>query len=289
MLFRFNVAVSAVIFCLAALPAFAQSQASAAAPDLQAVAAKVNGKVITEADLAAAKTELAEALEGLPEAARRDQLVDYLITLTLLSEEARKQKLNTGPAYEKRLAFVTDKMLMENLLLREVDKTVTPEAIKAFYAERLKTMKPEQEVRARHILVPTEEEAKAALAELKKGKDFVELAKTLSKDPGSAKEGGDLGYFTKDRMAPEFSAAAFKGEKGKVFGQPVKTQFGWHVIKIEDKREQPAPDLAAVEPQIRTFLSRKTQADLAQKLRKDAKIEKTETKPEAKPDASLKN
>ncbi|MES2907064.1 MAG: peptidylprolyl isomerase [Pseudomonadota bacterium] len=263
--------------------------AQAAAPAPETVVAKINGKAITEADVAAAKTELAAALEGLPEEARRAQLIDYLITLNLLSEEARKQKMDSSADYEKRLHFVTDKLLMEQLLKQEIDKTITPDAIKAFYNERLKTIKPEEEVHARHILVPTEEEAKAAIAELNKGKDFAELAKTLSKDPGSGKQGGDLGYFTKERMVPEFSEAAFKGAKGKVIPQPVKSQFGWHVIKVEDKRVQPAPALAEVEPQIRAFLMRKAQADLALKVRKDAKIEKTEAKVNDPLEKSLKN
>jgi peptidyl-prolyl cis-trans isomerase C len=236
--------------------------------------ATVNGKPITEADLTIAKAQLSEALEGLPEDARREQLIDYMITLRLLSDEARKQKLDSAPDYNQQLAFTTDKMLMEMLLRREVDKAVSPAAIKAFYNERVKAMKSEMEVHARHILLPTEEEAKAALAELKKGKDFIELAKSLSKDPGTAAEGGDLGYFTKERMVPEFSEAAFKAPVGKVIPEPVKSRLGWHVIKIEDKRPQAVPELSSVEPQIRTFLTRKAQADFVTNLRKDAKIEK---------------
>jgi peptidyl-prolyl cis-trans isomerase C len=236
--------------------------------------ASVNGKPITEADLTVAKAQLNEALEGLPEDARRDQLIDYMITLRLLSDEARKQKLEDAPDYSQQLAFTTDKMLMEMLLRREVDKSVSPAAIKAFYNERVKAMKSEQEVRARHVLLPTEEEAKAALAEIKKGRDFAEVAKSLSKDPGTAAEGGDLGYFTKERMVPEFSEAAFKAKVGEVIPVPVKSRLGWHVIKVEDKRAQPVPDLKSVEPQIKAFLMRKAQADFVTNLRKTAKIEK---------------
>src|SRR4030095_1849 len=102
-------------------------------------------------------------------------------------------------------------------------------------------MRREPEVRARHILVETEDEAKAVIAELKKGGDFAELAKTKSKDPGSA-DGGDLGYFTKDQMVPEFSEVAFKLDKGAL-SDPVKSQFGWHIIKVEDKSERHTPDI----------------------------------------------
>ena len=212
--------------------------------------ATVNGNPITENDLITAKAQLAEALSGLPEDQRREQLIDYMITLRLVADEARKQKLDSAPDFSQSVAFATDKLLMEQLMRKETEKAVSPSAIKAFYNERVKAMKSEQEVRARHILVPTEEEAKTAIEELKKGKDFAEVAKALSKDPGSAAEGGDLGYFTKERMLPEFSKAAFEGKVGKVIPAPVKTQFGWHVIKVEDKRAQKAPEMKDVEPQI---------------------------------------
>jgi peptidyl-prolyl cis-trans isomerase C len=238
--------------------------------------ASVNGKPITEAELSIAKSQLAEALEGLPEEARKEQLIDYMVTLRLVADEARKQKIDSVPDYNQQLAFATDKMLMEMLLRREVNKAVSPAAIKAFYNERVKAMKSEMEVHARHILLPTEEEAKAAMVELKKGKDFIELAKSLSKDPATAQEGGDLGYFTKDRMVPEFAEAAFKGSVGKVIPEPVKSRLGWHIIKIEDKRPQQPPELATVEPQIRAFLTRKAQADFVTNLRKEAKIERPE-------------
>ncbi len=124
------------------------------------------------------------------------------------------------------------------------------------YDEAIGQMKKEPEVRARHILVETEDEAKAVVAELKKGADFAELAKTKSKDPGSA-DGGDLGYFTKDQMVPEFSEVAFKLDKGAL-SDPVKSQFGWHVIKVEDKRERQPPEFDKVKDQLESFVVRKS-------------------------------
>lgn len=141
-------------------------------------------------------------------------------------------------------------------------------------------------MRARHILVETEDEAKAVKAELDKGADFAELAKKKSKDPGSA-DGGDLGFFTKEQMVPEFSTVAFALEPGKT-SDPVKSQFGWHIIKVEEKRSRKAPDFAQVRPQIEQYVTRKAQADYVAKLRAEAKIErmdqpadaaKTDTKP----------
>jgi peptidyl-prolyl cis-trans isomerase C len=148
------------------------------------------------------------------------------------------------------------------------------------YDEAVGQMSKEPEVRARHILVESEDEAKAVLAELKKGADFAELAKTKSKDPGSA-DGGDLGYFTKDQMVPEFSEVAFKMDKGAL-SDPVKSQFGWHIIKVEDKRAKPAPEFEKVKDQVETYVVRKAQAELVTKLREQAKVERLD-KPAAAP------
>src|SRR5829696_7345586 len=142
------------------------------------------------------------------------------------------------------------------------------------------------EVHARHILVETEDEAKASAAELKKGGDFAELAKKKSKDPGAA-DGGDLGFFTKDQMVPEFSAVAFTLEPGKI-SDPVKSQFGWHIIKVEEKRSRQAPGFDQVKGQIETYVTRKAQADYVAKLREAAKVERMDkpAEPAAKPEAA---
>ena len=130
----------------------------------------------------------------------------------------------------------------------------------------------QEEVRARHILVENEDEAKALLDQLKGGADFATLAKEKSKDPGAA-EGGDLGYFTKDQMVPEFAEAAFKLDKGQI-SDPVKTQFGWHVIQVLDKRTKPTPSYDQVKSQLENYVARRAQADLVDNLRKSATIER---------------
>ena len=130
----------------------------------------------------------------------------------------------------------------------------------------------EQEVHARHILVATEGEAKDIEAQLKNGADFATLAKEKSKDPGAA-EGGDLGYFTKEQMVPEFAEAAFKLDKGQI-SDPVKTQFGWHVIQVLDKRTKPTPTYDQVKTQLQNYVARRAQADLVDNLRKSATIER---------------
>ena len=140
------------------------------------------------------------------------------------------------------------------------------------YDEAIKQVKNEEEVHARHILVPTEDEAKAILAQLKGGADFATLAKEKSKDPGAA-EGGDLGYFTKDQMVPEFAEVAFKLDKGQL-SDPVKTQFGWHIIKVEDKRIKPTPTFDQVKGQIENYVAHRAQAQLVENLRSAANVER---------------
>jgi peptidyl-prolyl cis-trans isomerase C len=140
------------------------------------------------------------------------------------------------------------------------------------YDEAIKQMAPEEEVHARHILVATEDEAKAIIAELKKGADFATLAKEKSKDPGAA-EGGDLGWFTKDQMVPEFAEVAFKLQKGQI-SDPVHTQFGWHIIKVEDRRTKPTPTFDQVKAQIENYVSHRAQAQFVDNLRHSARIER---------------
>jgi peptidyl-prolyl cis-trans isomerase C len=188
------------------------------------------------------------------------------------------------------MAFNRNRLLMDELLQKTGKAALTDQALRDTYQEAVKQMGDEEEVRARHILVENEDEAKAIAADLKKGANFEELAKTKSKDPGAAAQGGDLGYFTKDQMVPEFSEAAFKLTKGQI-SDPVKSQFGWHIIKLEDKRKKPAPEFDAVKPQLEAYVTRKAQAEFVSKLREGAKVErldkkdepKADTKPDSKP------
>jgi peptidyl-prolyl cis-trans isomerase C len=152
------------------------------------------------------------------------------------------------------------------------------------FDDAVKQMKPEEEVHARHILVETEDEAKAVKEELDKGGDFAALAKSKSKDPGAAAEGGDLGFFSKDQMVPEFAEAAFKLDKGQT-SDPVKSSFGWHIIRIEEKRTKPLPEFDQVKPQLETYVQRKAQTEFLAKLRETAKIERLDKPAAAAPAA----
>jgi len=261
---------------LAALPVRAQ--------DANPVLAKVNGAEIRQSDVALAEEELGASLAQMDPTTKKDNVLAFLIDMKIVSKAAEDKKVENNEDFKKRLAFTRNRLLMDSLLATEGKAATTDEAMKKVYEDASKQITGEQEVHARHILVETEDEAKAIAADLKKGADFADLAKKKSKDPG-ASDGGDLGFFTKDQMVPEFSAVAFVLEPGKI-SDPVKSQFGWHIIKVEEKRSRKAPDFEQVKAQIETYVTRKAQADYVAKLREAAKVERTD-KPEetAKSDA----
>jgi peptidyl-prolyl cis-trans isomerase C len=235
--------------------------------------ATVNGEKITESDVKFATEDLAGAIPAKNEDAKRKYVIDYLVDMKLASRAAITEKLNESPEFKQRMAYANDRALMEIIMVRDAKKAITPEAMQAFYVEQVKSVKPETEVRARHILIVEEEDAKKALARVKGGEDFAKVANELSTDPGSGKEGGDLGYFTKQRMVPEFAEAAFSTEVGQI-SNIVKSQFGYHIIKVEDKREKKAPSFDQLKERIEEFLTQKAQQDVVLKLRQAAKIER---------------
>jgi peptidyl-prolyl cis-trans isomerase C len=255
----------ALAACLTfALPALAQNDP---------VVAKVNGKEIRQSDLAAAEEDLGQGAAQLPPDAKREYLISYLTDAVLVAKAAEDSKVGDDPEFKRKLDAARNKILMEVYLTREAKKAATDAEMRKVYEEAIKQVASEEEVSARHILVETEDEAKKILADLKKGGDFAAIAKEKSKDPGSKDNGGDLGFFTKDQMVPEFAEVAYKLDKGQL-SDPVKTQFGWHIIKVDDKRKKPAPTFEQVKDQVETFVVRKAQAELITKLRADAKVEK---------------
>jgi peptidyl-prolyl cis-trans isomerase C len=253
----------------------------ARAADEDPVVARVNGVDIRQSDLAFAEEEIGGNMPTIPPEQKRDYLVNYLVDVIVLSQAAEKQKLGDRPDVKRRLAFDHNRLLMESLLQDSGKSALSDEAERKVYDEAVKQVKNEEEVHARHILVPTEDEAKAILAQLKGGADFATLAKEKSKDPGAA-EGGDLGYFTKEQMVPEFSEVAFKLGKGQL-SDPVKTQFGWHIIKVEDKRTRPTPTFEQVKPQIENYVAHRAQAEMVENLRKSATVERLDKPAAADP------
>ncbi|RJF76118.1 peptidylprolyl isomerase [Rhodopseudomonas palustris] len=258
----------------------------ARAQDADPVLAKVNGAEIRQSDVTRAEEELGPSLAQMDPASKKENVLSFLIDMKIVAKAAEDKKIQDTAEFKKRLDFARNRLLMDDLLSVEGKAATTDEAMKKVYDDAAKQISGEQEVRARHILVETEDEAKAIAEELKKGADFAELAKKKSKDPG-ASDGGDLGFFTKDQMVPEFSAVAFSLEPGKI-SDPVKSQFGWHIIKVEEKRNRQAPTFDQVKPQIEQYVTRKAQSDYVAQLRQSAKVERLD-KPAAdaaKPDAA---
>jgi peptidyl-prolyl cis-trans isomerase C len=279
--FSVAIALAAGISFTGSLPAVAQGS--------DQVIARVDGKEIRQSDLALAEADIGQNLPPSAPEARRDALLTYLIDVAILANAAEAKKIPQEPGFDRRLAFARQKVLMEAMMDQETKTAASEAAMKKLYDESLARSKPEEEVRARHILVDNEDKAKEIVGKLKAGGDFAALAKAESKDTGSA-DGGDLGYFTKDQMVPEFAEAAFKLDKGAL-SDPVKTQFGWHVIRVEDKRTKSAPPYDAVKDQLESYLARRAQAELVGKLRESAKIERIPQKtdaPAATPPAGAK-
>lgn len=226
------------------------------------------------------RSDLVRSLDGLPPQVQQMPLqtvypliLDRLIDGKLITNAARGQKLNEDAEVKRRLADYEDRVVQEVYLNRAVAAKVDDKALKDRYDKFLKANPPQEEVRARHILVASEAAAKDIIAELKKGGDFATIAKAKSTD-GSAKEGGDLGFFTKEDMVPEFSEAAFALKAGEFTQAPVKSQFGWHVIKLEQRRETAAPSLADMKEQLTSEMSQEMITKIVDDLRKGAKIEK---------------
>ena len=271
----------AALTLVLAVPAFAQPQAAppipapapAAPVDPNKVVARVDGQPITEGDLAIATEDPALNLPGTDEAQKREILIGYVTDLKLGVKAAEAAKLADSPDFRRKLAYFRDKLLVDEYLEAETKKAVTEDAARKLYEETSKSVQPEEEVRARHILVADEAEAKKIAARVKGGEDFAKVAGEVSTDPGSKTDGGDLGFFSKERMVAPFAEAAFKMKPGEI-SDPVQSQFGWHVIKLEERRTKPVPAFAELREQIDQYLTRKAQQDTVLALRRAGKVER---------------
>lgn len=273
-----RIALAILTFALAgvALPLAAaaddKAAATAAASDPTKVIATIDGKPITEGDLAVAEGEIGQDMGTMPAAQKRTSLLEFLIDNQLFAEAAEGEKLDQGADFETHLAYLKRRALRELYFDKVLKTSVTEAEARKIYDEQVKLLKPAEEVSARHILVDTEAEAKALKEKIDKGADFAELAKENSKDPGSKDDGGNLGYFGHGQMVPQFEEVVFKLKKGEV-SDPVKTQFGWHLVKLEDRRVKQPPAFEIVKDRImQSLLLRKAQ-QTAVALRAKSKIE----------------
>jgi peptidyl-prolyl cis-trans isomerase C len=241
------------------------------------VLATVNGTNITDDDVRIATEDLADSIpHQLDAKGRQNYVLDYLIDGTLVAQKALHDQLDQGPEFAKELAYYRSKILMETLLTKVARDAATPDNLHKVYDEAAKAQKPEQEIHARHILVATLPEAQAVEKRLKAGEDFAKIAKELSKDSGS--DGGDLGWFTREKMVPDFADAAFKLKVGEI-SAPVKTEFGWHIIQVLGVRQTQFPPFDQIKNQVSAYVVQKAQTDFVLSLRKDAKIVRAEATP----------
>jgi peptidyl-prolyl cis-trans isomerase C len=236
------------------------------------VIAKINGTEVTQSDLTLALDNLDPQLAQLPEEQKKLAALSTVIDAKLIAAKAKAEKIDETAEFKNRLEFILDRELHNAYFKKHVVDAITDAEVKARYDAEVAKLPPVEEVKARHILVKTEAEAKEIIKELAAGKDFAELAKAKSTDPNKS-DGGDLGYFKKGMMVPEFEAAAFAMNKGDVSKVPVKTQFGFHVIKVEDKRQAPPPTFDQVKDQVKQIVMRDKYMEVLKATKSSAKIE----------------
>ncbi len=243
------------------------------AADDDPVVATVNGTKILKSMLVTAQQLLPEQYQKISLMQIYPALVDTVIDMKLSAADARKKRLHETKEFKVLMSRVEDQMLQRTVLQAEMDKALTEEALKRRYDALIADEKSSTEVHARHILVKTKEEANDIIEQLQNGASFEVTAKEKSTGP-SATSGGDLGFFGKGQMVPEFEKAAFSLRKGEFTDTPVKTQFGWHIIKLEDRRKSEPPSFESIKQKLQTEISQETGAEYVSGLRKEAKIER---------------
>ena len=257
----------AVLALLAAAPS---ARAQSAAKDDKVVAV-VNGHEIKVSEVQMATDDIIGQLPDLPPKLRFPFVVEYLIERHLLAQYAVKEGIADTDEYKRRLALYQAKALRDAYFFQKIRPLVTEEEMKAVYDQESAKLQQTERVRARHILVGTEQEAKDILARLGKGEKFEDLAKHFSLD-GSKDYGGDLGYFTQPEMVPEFSKATFALKTGET-SAPVKTDFGWLIIRLEDRKQGSAQPYDQVKSAIRNVLLRKKVSETMERIRGGSKVE----------------
>jgi peptidyl-prolyl cis-trans isomerase C len=266
------ITVSFVTALLSAIAALGQGTPAPAPAD--PVVAKVNDQDIHLSDLQDAAQTLPENLRGMPTQTLYPMLLDQLIDGRALVAEARKSGLDKDPTVQRQVTAAEDRALQTAVLSKEVGPSVSDEAVHARYDHDVAGKPGEEEVHAKHILVESEAEAKKIIADIKGGADFAALAKQYSKDPSGAQQGGDLGFFKKDEMVPDFATAAFALQPGQVSQTPVHSQFGWHVIQVVERRKAEPPSFDQARNELRQKMIQEGVQKVVAKARAEASVEK---------------
>ncbi|MER2533909.1 MAG: peptidylprolyl isomerase [Rhizobiaceae bacterium] len=250
----------------------AQTPAPAPAPDPNTVVASIGGQPVTEADLTQALADLDQQFAQLPLEQRRAAALSAIIEIRVMADEAVKKGYDKDADFKRRAAFLQLRALHSELVDKEVADKLTDADVRALYDKQISETPPVNEVHARHILVKTKEEAEEIVKQLDGGADFQAIANEKTTDPSGKTSGGDLGYFGPGQMVPEFEKAAFALETGAYTKEPVESPFGWHVIKVEDKRQQQPPAFEQVEQQLRSMAFRDKYFALVKQLRGQADV-----------------
>ncbi|MDI1227094.1 MAG: peptidylprolyl isomerase [bacterium] len=258
------------VIALAAAAALMGSVSAYAAADT--TVAIVNGTKIYKKDVDSAIKELGQKLNGVDKKEVFPLVVDQIVNEKLLDDAATAAKITESADYKKRLEVLKAQMVKQMYFERLLTSKVSQEQVKGAYAKFEKQNKGKVEAHARHILVPSEEEAVQAIKDLDDGQKFEDIAKKRSSGP-NAQVGGDLGWFLKDEMIPPISDVVFKMKPGTYTKTPVKTDLGWHVIKVEERRERQVPKFEQVEGEIRNMLSQQALKALVVDLRSKADVQ----------------
>ena len=240
--------------------------------DDKKVLAKIGNVEITEAQVAMAGVDLDPQFSKLPPEQQHLAAISALIDIEAMAIKGAEAGLDQTDAFKERMAFLHDRALHNAYFESEVIKKITDEQVKARYDKEIAATPPDSEIHARHILVKTREEAVEIIKQLDGGASFEELAKTKSTD-GAAAQGGDLGYFSAGQMVPEFEKAAMALEPGGYSKEPVQTQFGFHVVKVEDKRSKKPPEFEKVKGQVRNVLLQEAYVARVKAIRDELKVE----------------
>lgn len=238
------------------------------------IVARVDGQDITASELAVAEEMYAQQLGSMPEDAKRSVLVDALIDLRIVANEAREKGIAGDESFKRRIAFLEQQTLRSIFISEQIFASVTEEAVRTAYEAQIARMPRVEETRIRHILLDTEEAAAAVIEALNAGEDFAALARERSRDMVSRPKGGDLGFVAAGQSLPEIDAAAAKLQADEYTAEPVRSSFGFHVLKVQERRQQPAPEFETVAPQIRQSLQAAEQRRIIAELRAEAQVEK---------------
>lgn len=251
------------------------------------IVAKVDGATITEQDVALAREEIGSQLGNLPPPQQRRVLIEFLIENQLIAKAATGAETPATDDFKSRMDYWRRRALRDSYFQAEIENKISEADAKAFYESDVKETLGGEEIKAAHILVANEDKAKEVYELLAHDGDFAELAKEHSLDPGSKANGGELGFFGKGQMVPEFEAAAFKLKDGEI-SDPVKSQYGWHIIKVTERRSKEAPAFDALKERIRMVLLRRKAKEVVDGFRASASIEYVDPEIKAMVDAEQK-